>query len=105
MNTLMNGFRLIGLVRFVGCGATHGLRLNHQPSDSTHFLRKKEKSDPSYADRRRMNKLCTFGGALIGSYVGWYLGSRFGIGWAFFVSGIGSLLGVYLGWKIAQRYS
>ncbi len=52
-----------------------------------------------------MNKLCTFGGALIGSYVGWYLGSRFGIGWAFFVSGIGSLLGVYLGWKIAQRYS
>jgi uncharacterized protein YcfJ len=51
-----------------------------------------------------MNKLCTFGGAALGSYVGWFLGLRFGYFAAFAVSGVGALLGVYAGWKIAQRF-
>jgi len=50
-----------------------------------------------------MNKLCTFGGATIGSYVGWFLGMRFGYFAAFAVSGVASLVGVYAGWKLAQR--
>ena len=51
-----------------------------------------------------MNKLCTFGGATIGSYVGWFLGDRFGFMAAFLVSGAGSLAGVWIGWKIARRF-
>ena len=50
-----------------------------------------------------MNKLCTLGGASIGSYVGWFLGERYGLGTAFVLSGIASLAGVYLGWKLARK--
>lgn len=51
-----------------------------------------------------MNKLCTFGGATIGSYAGWFLGMRWGYGAAFVISGLAALVGVYLGWKVAQRF-
>jgi hypothetical protein len=50
-----------------------------------------------------MNKLCTFGGATLGGYLGWFLADRFGFVAAFIASGIGSLLGVYLGWKLARK--
>lgn len=50
-----------------------------------------------------MNKLCTFGGAAVGGYAGWFLGQQFGWGIAFLLSAIGSIAGVYLGWKLAQR--
>jgi len=52
-----------------------------------------------------VNRLCTFGGAMVGSYLGWYLGLRWGMGLAFSLGAIGSLLGVYLGWKLARRYA
>lgn len=54
----------------------------------------------------RMTKLCIFVGTAIGSYLGWYLGSRFGggLGWTFTVSSIGSLAGVYAGWKVGQKF-
>ncbi|MFA5057551.1 MAG: hypothetical protein WC485_05515 [Opitutaceae bacterium] len=51
-----------------------------------------------------MNKLCTLGGATIGSYVGWFLGMRFGFGTAIVISGLAALVGVYAGWKLAQRW-
>ena len=51
-----------------------------------------------------MNKLCTFGGATIGSYVGWFLGMQWGYVAAFVISGLAALAGVYLGWKVAQRF-
>jgi uncharacterized protein YcfJ len=50
-----------------------------------------------------MNKLCTFGGAAIGSYLGWFLGRRFGLGTALVLSGLAALAGVYAGWKLARR--
>jgi hypothetical protein len=50
-----------------------------------------------------MNKLCTFGGATLGSYAGWFLGMRFGLGTAIVLSGVAALIGVYAGWKPAQR--
>jgi len=43
------------------------------------------------------------GGAFVGSYVGWYLGDRWGMGMAFLLSGVVSLVGVYLGWKLARK--
>jgi hypothetical protein len=52
-----------------------------------------------------MTKLCTFAGATIGSYAGWFLGLRFGYFAAFVISGVASLIGVYAGWKLAQRLS
>lgn len=51
-----------------------------------------------------MNRLCTFGGAFIGSYAGWFLGLRFGLGTAIVLSGLAALVGVYAGWKLAQRF-
>ena len=50
-----------------------------------------------------MHKLFTLSGATIGSYVGWYLGMRWGIWSAFAISGVASLVGVYAGWKLAER--
>ena len=50
-----------------------------------------------------MNKLCTYGGAILGSYAGWLLGMRFGLGTAIVLSSVASLAGVYAGWKLAQR--
>ena len=50
-----------------------------------------------------MNKLCTFGGATLGSYAGWFLGMRFGLGTAIVLSCVAALAGVYAGWKLAQR--
>ncbi|MDD3179449.1 MAG: hypothetical protein PHQ04_03770 [Opitutaceae bacterium] len=50
-----------------------------------------------------MLKLFPLGGAMLGGYVGWFLGDRFGFGVAFVLSSIGSLVGVYLGWKLALR--
>ncbi len=50
-----------------------------------------------------MNRLCTFGGAIIGSYLGWFIGMRVGLGTAIVLSGIAALAGVVAGWKLAQR--
>lgn len=50
-----------------------------------------------------VNKLCTFGGAAIGSYLGWILGARLGWGTAFALSGLAALAGVYAGWRLARR--
>jgi hypothetical protein len=50
-----------------------------------------------------VNKLCTFAGALIGGYAGWYLCEGLGAVTAFAASGAGSALGVYLGWKLARK--
>jgi hypothetical protein len=51
----------------------------------------------------RVNKLCTFAGALVGGYLGWYLCDGFGVIAAFVASGAGSAVGVYLGWKLARK--
>lgn len=53
-----------------------------------------------------MTKLCTFGGATIAGYAGWYLADVIGFEFfgAFVISGIASVIGVYLGWKLAQRW-
>ena len=53
-----------------------------------------------------MNKLCIFGGTMIFSYVGWYLGQLLGFEFfgCFLVSSVGSVFGVWLGWKVAQHY-
>jgi len=40
---------------------------------------------------------------MVGSYLGWYLGAPWGIGWAFSLGAAASLVGVVLGWKIARR--
>ncbi len=55
--------------------------------------------------RHRVNKLCIFGGTLVGGYLGWWLGDALGLGffWAYLISGAGSLLGVWLGWKLARK--
>jgi outer membrane lipoprotein SlyB len=50
-----------------------------------------------------MNRLCTFGGAAVGGYAGWFFGQPYGLGVAFVLSAVGSLVGVYAGWKLAQR--
>jgi hypothetical protein len=53
-----------------------------------------------------MKKLCTFCGATIAGYAGWYVAEFFGADFfaAFLVSGLASIVGVYLGWKFAQRW-
>jgi len=51
-----------------------------------------------------MNRLCTFAGAILGSYAGWIVGTHFGIGTAIVLSGAASLAGVVAGWKLAQRF-
>ena len=51
-----------------------------------------------------MNRLCTFAGAILGSYLGWFVGLRIGIGTAIVLSGLASLAGVVAGWKLAQRF-
>ena len=56
------------------------------------------------SDATEMNKLFTFGGATIGSYAGWAVGMRIGIGTAIVLSGVAALAGVVAGWKLAQRF-
>jgi hypothetical protein len=74
------------------------------PTEICHFLRRPPFPAPELpAAIPIMNKLCTFGGAAVGGYAGWFLGQQFGYGVAFALSGLGSLLGVYAGWKLAQR--
>ncbi len=53
-----------------------------------------------------MKKLCTFGGATIAGYVGWYLAAACGAEFfgAFIWSGVASVVGVYVGWKLAQKW-
>ena len=53
-----------------------------------------------------MKNLCTFGGAMIFGYLGWWVGDASGLGFfgAFIASGVASLVGVYLGWKFARRF-
>jgi hypothetical protein len=53
-----------------------------------------------------MKKLCTFGGATVAGYAGWYLAELAGAEMfgAFLISGLASLVGVYVGWKLAQRW-
>jgi len=53
-----------------------------------------------------VNKLCIFGGTMVFSYAGWYLGVLLGFEFfgCFLVSSVGSVFGVWAGWKIAQHY-
>jgi hypothetical protein len=53
-----------------------------------------------------MKNLCTFGGATIFGYLGWWLGDACGLEFfgAFIASGVASLVGVYVGWKFARRF-
>lgn len=48
-------------------------------------------------------KLLIFVGLNVLGALGWSLGSPYGIGVAFILSGIGSILGLYLGWLAARR--
>jgi hypothetical protein len=52
-----------------------------------------------------VNKLCIFGGTIVGSYACWALGDALGFSFfgSFLLSGVGSIAGVYLGWKLAQK--
>lgn len=52
-----------------------------------------------------MTKMCIFVGTTIGSYAGWGLGEKLGLGlgWAFVISGVGSMVGVWAGWKLARK--
>jgi len=38
------------------------------------------------------------------SAIGWWIGSFFGIIWAFIISSVGAFYGLYLGWKINRDY-
>jgi hypothetical protein len=51
-----------------------------------------------------MNKLCIFVGLTLFSWIGWWLGAKYGIMTAFVLSSMGSLLGVYAGWKVNMTY-
>ena len=51
-----------------------------------------------------MTKLFGFLGATIGSYAGWWLGSRIGVMTAFMVSMLGTGLGIYAGRRVARSY-
>lgn len=47
-----------------------------------------------------MNKLCIFVGMVLVGYVGWWLGDKMGMIYAFALGSFGNLLGIYVGWKI-----
>lgn len=51
-----------------------------------------------------MKNLCIFMAVTVFGYIGWWLGARFGIMTAFFISTIGSIFGVYAGWRIYRDY-
>jgi uncharacterized protein YcfJ len=51
-----------------------------------------------------MTKLLIWIGVTVGGWIGWWFGAKFGLGWAFFLSSIGSIAGVFIGWKIAQEW-
>jgi hypothetical protein len=50
-----------------------------------------------------MRKLATVLGGFIGSSIGWWLGSSFGIMTAFILSTIGTGFGIYAGIRLIQR--
>jgi len=41
---------------------------------------------------------------ILGSWVGWWLGDRWGLMTAFLLSSVGSIVGVYLGWRINRDF-
>lgn len=49
-------------------------------------------------------KLFTTTGALVFSYLGWWLATPLGFGWALVIGGVASLLGVWVGWKLARHF-
>jgi len=51
-----------------------------------------------------VNRLCIFVGMILGSWIGWWLGDRWGLMTAFLFSSVGSIVGVYLGWRINRDY-
>lgn len=51
-----------------------------------------------------MNKLCIFVGMVIVGYLGWWLGKKMGMVYAFALGSFGNLLGIYVGWKINRDY-
>ena len=51
-----------------------------------------------------MKKLFVLGGATVGSYIGWWLGARFGIMTAFMVSMVATGFGMYVGARAAHNY-
>jgi uncharacterized membrane protein YeaQ/YmgE (transglycosylase-associated protein family) len=51
-----------------------------------------------------MGKLLGFVGATVGSYLGWWIGSSYGIMTAFIVSMVGTGVGIYAGRRVASHY-
>lgn len=51
-----------------------------------------------------MKRLLIFVGMVVGGWIGWRLGERFGIMAAFIISTLGSLGGVILGWRIGRTH-
>jgi hypothetical protein len=43
-------------------------------------------------------------GAMLGGWLGWWLGAKFNGGWAFLFGCIGCLAGAFIGWGIAYNY-
>ena len=51
-----------------------------------------------------MRNFCIFVVVNVFGAIGWWLGSRFGMGTAFALSAVGSLAGVYVGWRLYESY-
>ena len=51
-----------------------------------------------------MRKFSIFMAVNIIGAIGWWLGSSFGMGTAFLLSGVGSLVGVWVGWRLYETY-
>jgi len=51
-----------------------------------------------------MAKLLIFVGGGVMGWLGWWLGSKIGPGFAYVISGVGTMLGIYLGWRIHRDY-
>ncbi|MEX0892171.1 MAG: hypothetical protein WEB88_08370 [Gemmatimonadota bacterium] len=52
-----------------------------------------------------MRKLFSLIGAMVGGWLGWYLGAPVSVFAAFVVSMLGTGVGLYLGNRLATRYS
>lgn len=52
-----------------------------------------------------MRKLLGMLGAVVGGWIGWYVGSAGGFFVAFLASVVGTGFGMYAGYRLAARYS
>jgi hypothetical protein len=51
-----------------------------------------------------MQKIATIGGATVGGWVGWWLGSQVGLITGYFLSVVGTGFGIYAGRRWLRRY-